>query len=297
MGSKPNNPVEALAELQIMLWHAGQVIPVGSLRIDLQDRTFEHGLGLFETFRTWNGRPSLLPRHLQRISRSARELDIPLKENDLPDTRAVHDLIVANQSEFGRADDVRLRITLTGGLATSPPSGSVLSMTAKPLLPPVREPGLFVTQTMQVTSDDRLSRHKTLNYWRKRVAQAQARDAGSDDVLCVTPDGLICETCRANVFLVESHRLLTPSVDGPLLAGVMRGAVLERARHMGIAVDEEPSPIGRVRTADEAFLTNSLRGILPVARLLDRDLPAPGPITLQLWRDLLPWLESGAPTS
>ena len=46
-------------------------------------------------------------------------------------------------------------------------------------------------------------------------------------------------------------------------------------------------------TADEAFLTSSLRGMLPIARLLDRELPAPGPMTRRLWAEILPWLESG----
>ena len=77
---------------------------------------------------------------------------------------------------------------------------------------------------MQVAADDPLARHKTLNYWRKRIAQAQAKQAGSDDVLGLTADGLICETCRANVFLVEGRRLITPGLDGPLLPGVMRGS-------------------------------------------------------------------------
>jgi branched-subunit amino acid aminotransferase/4-amino-4-deoxychorismate lyase len=279
-----------------MIWRAGQLIPGDTLRIAVQDRSLEHGLGLFETFRTWAGRPSLLKRHLERLSRSARQLDLPLNDDELPDSQAVLDLIAANRNESAIGEDVRLRLTLTGGTVATASSASTLWMTAQPLPLPVREPGLFVTQTMRVTADDRLARHKTLNYWRKRIALAEAHDAGSDDVLCLTPDELICETCRANIFLVESSGLLTPSLDGPLLPGIMRGAVLERARQLGIPVDEEPLSIGHVRTVDEVFLTNSLRGILPIARLLDRDLPAPGPITLQIWRDILTWLESGAPT-
>ena len=143
---------------------------------------------------------------------------------------------------------------------------------------------------MQVATDDPLTRHKTLNYWRKRIAQAQAIQAGSDDVLCLTPDGLICETCRANVFLVEGRRLITPGLDGPLLPGVMRGVVLERARRLGIEVEEGPVPLERISTTDEAFMTNSLWGMLPIARLMDRELPAPGPVTRQLWDETLPWL-------
>ncbi len=165
-------------------------------------------------------------------------------------------------------------------------------MTATPLHTPTQPSAAAVSLTMQAVTDDPLSRHKTLNYWRKRIANARAIQHGCDDVLFVTPDGLICETSRANVFLIEGRRLSTPGLDGPLLPGVMRGLVLERAAALGLDVDDGPLPVARVATADEAFLTSSLRGMLPLARLLDRSLPAPGPVTCQLWADTLSWLET-----
>ena len=51
-----------------------------------------------------------------------------------------------------------------------------------------------------------------------------------------------------------------------------------------------------VVTAGEAFLTSSVRGMLPIARLMNAELPAPGPVTRRLWNDILPWLESGGTT-
>ena len=212
-----------------MIWYCREIIPDDALRISVLDRTFEHGLGLFETFRTWKGQPTLLERHLARIKRSAEELGLPLDPGQLPDSRVVFDLIAANRDSLNPSHDVRLRLTLSGGLATTPTSETVLWMTAGPLPPPVRESGVVITQTTQVTEDDLLARHKTLNYWRKRIAQAQAAATGSDDVLCRTPAGLICETSRANIFLVEGGRLSTPDLGGPLLPGVMRAVVLERA--------------------------------------------------------------------
>ena len=119
-----------------MIWVRDILVPDEELRISVLDRTFEHGLGLFETFRTWNGHPVLLDRHLERLRRSARELDLPLDDDDLPDARAVADLIEANRDSLAAGKDVRLRLTLSGGMATTPPSLSVLWMTARPLSPP-----------------------------------------------------------------------------------------------------------------------------------------------------------------
>jgi branched-chain amino acid aminotransferase len=276
-----------------MIWVEGQLIADDELRISAQDRTFEHGLGLFETLRTWKGHASLLRRHTGRMTRSAQELGLALEARQLPDDRAVARLIAANETALGAGADARLRITLSGGLSTSPPSGSVLWMTVQPLPATGRAAGAILTQSIEVARDDPLARHKTLSYWRKRRAHADALAAGSDEVLCVTADRFLCEASRSNVFLVEGRRLYTPGAEGPLLPGVMRALVLERAARIGLEVHEGPLPLARVTTAAEAFLTNSVRGIVPISRLLDAELPAPGSTTERLWDDILPWLETG----
>jgi branched-chain amino acid aminotransferase len=276
-----------------LIWVNGEIVADDALRISVLDRTFEHGLGLFETFRTWNGHATLFDRHLERLIKSSRELGLPLESSQLPDAQAVFRLIEANRTSLTPGQDVRLRLTLSGGLPTTPVSGSVLWMTAGPLPPLIREPGAVITHFIEITADDRLSRHKTLNYWRKRIAHAQAVEDGADEVLCLTPERLICEGSRANVFLVDGRRLCTPGLDGPLLPGIMRQVVLERAAQNGLEIEEGPLSVERLFSADEAFLTSSLRGILPIARLLDHELSAAGPLTRQLRDEVLLWLESG----
>ncbi len=275
-----------------MIWVHGEIIADDALRISVLDRTFEHGLGLFETFRTWNGHATLLHRHLERLSRSAVALGLPLESSQLPDAAAVFQLIEANRPLLTDAEDVRLRLTLSGGVATTPLSNSVLWMTAGRLPPPIPEPGVVITQYIQVNADDELSRHKTLNYWRKRISHAQALENGSHEVICVTPERAICEATRANVFLVKGDRLSTPGLDGPLLPGIMRKLVLERASRIGIEFEEGSLSIERLFSVDEAFLTSSLRGIVPIARLMDHELSAPGPVTRQLQDELSAWLSS-----
>ena len=146
---------------------------------------------------------------------------------------------------------------------------------------------MIISQAIEVPSDDPLARHKTLNYWRKRIAYDRAIEDGADEVLCMTRDRLICEASRSNIFFVQRHRISTPRTEGPLLPGIMRQVVLERARSIGIEVSEEALPIERIATADEAFLTSSVRGIVPLARLIDVEFPAPGPVARELWTDTL----------
>jgi branched-subunit amino acid aminotransferase/4-amino-4-deoxychorismate lyase len=276
-----------------MLWARGELVQDSALSVSVLDLTFEHGLGLFETFRTWNGHATLLDRHVERLKESARALGLPLEPGQLPGSRDVALLIAANRNVLPPGQDARLRITLSGGLATTPSSGSLLWMTAGPLPPPHPTPGVIISGSFEVSADDLLARHKTLNYWRRRIAHADAVAAGSDEVLCVTHDGLLCEASRSNLFLVEDGRLYTPSLGGPLLPGIMRRLVVEKAGQAGLEVEEASLPVERIKRADEAFLTNSVRGIVPIAELTGAKLEAPGRMTRQLWNHVLRWLEMG----
>jgi branched-chain amino acid aminotransferase len=276
-----------------MLWVRGALVSGDAFTVSALDRAFEHGLGLFETLRTWNGHATLLDRHLARLQHSSCELGLPLDSAQLPDARAVAGLIETSRDQVPPGADGRLRITLSGGLATSPPSGSVLWMSAGPLPPSIVVGGAIITTSIEVSRSDPLARHKTLNYWGKRIAYERAQQAGGGDVLYLTSDGIICETSRSNVFLVKGERLETPALGGPLLPGIMRGLVIERARILGLEVVEESLPLERIKTADEAFLTNSVRGVVPVERLMDFGFSAAGRVTFEIWKDIRGWLESG----
>ena len=81
-----------------------------------------------------------------------------------------------------------------------------------------------------------------------------------------------------------------------LLDGVMRRVVIERAAAAGSRSSKARCRSTRSHSADEAFLTNSVRGILPVSRLLHAELPAPGPVTRRVWDEIFPWLVSGGTT-
>ena len=117
---------------------------------------------------------------------------------------------------------------------------------------------------------------------------------GSDERLGFTGDGRLCEGTRTSVFLVRDGALWTPSLDGPILPGVMRAFVLRTARALGIATHEVELNQHTMERADEVFLTNSVRGLLPVARLWDRPLDAPGPVTARLRRDVIAALTPAA---
>ena len=269
-----------------LIWCHGRLMAADELRIRSLDRAFEHGLGLFESLRTWNGRPSLLERHRARMQASAQALGLEFDDAQWPDEHAVIAM-------FTGSHDRRLRITLSGGLSDANGRGATLWMTASPLPTPLKGSGAIAASTLDVVASDLLARHKTLNYWRMRLAHQRALEQGHDEVLCVTPDRLVHQGTRTNIVYVESGSIITPADDGPVLPGIMREVVMEHARRLGLTTRREPTPLERLQDADEAFLTSSVRGIVPLIQVIDRRWPGPGELTRLLWNTILPWLETG----
>jgi branched-subunit amino acid aminotransferase/4-amino-4-deoxychorismate lyase len=199
---------------------------------------------------------------------------------------------------------VVLRITLSGGL--SEVGGATLWMRALPLPPPMRHDGAIVdVGSWWSQSSDPLSRYKGLNYWSRRLAYEQARELGFDEVLNVESlvgPRFVWEGSRTNVFAVRHSTLRTPSSDGPIVPGIMRELVLEFARELPIDVVEDPRlELSLLAYSEEVFLTNSVRGIVPVARLnvpnIANSHPSwavPGPWTQRLSMLVEDWLRSGS---
>jgi branched-subunit amino acid aminotransferase/4-amino-4-deoxychorismate lyase len=279
-----------------MIWVRGAIVPDDELKISVLDRTFEHGLGLFETLRTWNGHPTLLGRHLERMKRSAAELRLPLEPADLPDSEAVAALLRAE----GHDGDRMLRITMSGGLSES--SGAVVWMRSAPL-PADRPKGVWIGEPWVQDDDDPLAAHKSLNYWRRRRIYERALADGFDEAVSMISDCTVSEGTRTNIFLIRGDRIETPMLtrphwDGrtlvrPIVPGIMRGLVLERAGRSGLTAVECALDSFEFQRADEVFLTNSVRGIIAVSRFHRRDFVHPPVVTLRLWRDIRTWLESG----
>ncbi|GAC1339132.1 MAG: branched chain amino acid--2-keto-4-methylthiobutyrate aminotransferase [Isosphaeraceae bacterium] len=269
-----------------MIWVDGRVVPDDALSLGIRDRAFEHGLGLFETLRTWHGRATLLSRHLARLERSARTLGIPIDRRTLPDQNGASELLAA---ENGNGDTL-LRITTSGG-GPSGSSPAIVWMRTGALPPTIDRAGAVVgIAEYQVSWDDPLARHKTLNYWARRLAAERAYDLGADEALIGSPDGRVWEGTRMNLFLIRGRPVTTAGLDAPIVPGIMRAIVLEMAVAAGLSVRETAPTLREIDQADEVFLTNAVRGIVPVGRAPGRVLNAPGPWTTLLRDRLADWI-------
>jgi branched-chain amino acid aminotransferase len=279
-----------------MIWHAGKVIRDEMLAVPIIDRVFEHGLGLFETFRTWNGRAPLLSRHIERLNASAHQLGIEIEGGTLPDQSAVSALLAANHP----GHDALCRLTVTAGsLAGRAP---IAWLTARPLPEPEPTPlavGLEATPVGPFESA--VHPHKMLNYWGRRAAHERASALGLADVLIVGPGGEILEGTRNSLLLVPcgEPRLLVTTAGSPILPGIMCRVAQEFALGFGYSSQSRTVTIQDVREAEAVFLTNSVRGVRPLDRIEDSVIETSGQAELirLLTEELPAFLMQGEPES
>jgi branched-chain amino acid aminotransferase len=127
--------------------------------------------------------------------------------------------------------------------------------------------------------------HKTLAYTDAVAALAEARAAGADEALFLDTEGHLSEATASNVFVVAGGALLTPPLSCGALPGITRAAVLRLAAELGAeAADDRPLDADALRAAEEAFLTSSVRELVPLVRVGGEPLGrgAPGPVTARL---------------
>jgi branched-chain amino acid aminotransferase len=106
---------------------------------------------------------------------------------------------------------------------------------------------------------------------------------GADEALILDMDGYVAEGTTSNCFFVDDRALHTPSLEGPVLAGVTRDVVLDLAQSEGLPVRTGRYTPDDFRSADEVFVTSSTREIRPVGTVDGIEIDG-GPVTPLLSR-------------
>ncbi|MFI6108462.1 aminotransferase class IV [Streptomyces sp. NPDC051310] len=259
------------------LWVDGGLRDADTARVSVLDHGLTVGDGVFETLKAEDGRLFALEPHLDRLTRSARGLGLP--DPDLDEIRRACDAVLeANPMPLGR-----LRITYTGGVS---PLGSDRGDAGPTLVVAVgettRRPDTTAVITVPWTRNERgaLTGLKTTSYAENVVALAAAHRQGASEALFANTVGQLCEGTGSNVFVVVDGQLLTPPVASGCLAGITRALTVEWT-----GAREADLPLDVLETAEEIFLTSTLRDVQAVHRVDGRDLPgAPGPVTAKAMR-------------
>jgi branched-chain amino acid aminotransferase len=261
--------------LALKIWRDGEIFDPTQAVVSVWDHGLLYGDGVFEGIRLRSGRIYRPQLHLARLRGSARAvaLEIPYSDDEL----------LAGIAETARAnaiDEAHVRVIATRGVGF-PGIDPRRCPTATTLIlvypfPPLlgSDPISLITSGVARKSPRSVSaRVKSLSYLDSVLAKVQANASGAGDALMLDGSGLVAEATGANVFCVHGTSLRTPTTIASL-AGITRGTILELAPGVGLDPVVEALEPGDLYTADEVFLTGTGAGIVPVASIDGRALPA-----------------------
>ena len=272
-----------------LVWIDGAPIDAAQARVPVFDRGFLYGDSVYEVTRALDGVAFALDEHLDRLERSAAGLLMRT-----PPRAEIHRAVV-DTLRASALPDAYVRIMVTRGAgeialdpaAADEPRLIVIVRAARPPGPEAYRDGVevaivgrtrYATGVPTSTVDPQV---KSGNYLGSVMAVAEARKRGAYEAILCDGVGRITEGSSSNFFVVRGRRVSTPALSGGLLEGITRRHVMQLLDEGAIAWAEQALWPIDLQSADEAFLTSSVRGVVPITRVDGQPLGdgKPGPIT------------------
>jgi branched-chain amino acid aminotransferase len=266
----------------------GELKPRSEAVVSVFDSGFMLGDGVWEGLRLHKGKLAFLDRHLDRLYEGAKALamDIGMSREEL--TKRLADTLDAN----GMTEGVHVRLMVTRGVRSTPYQDPrvIISGATVVIIPEYKEPDpaiyerglkLFTVHVRRgdpAVQDQKINSHSKLNCI---LASIQATQAGADEALMLDPLGFVA-TCNSTHFFIVRKGEVGTSTGKYCLGGITRGVALEVARDAGIPAIEKDFSLTDVYGADEAFVTGTFAGIVPVREIDGRKLTFRGPMVERL---------------
>lgn len=267
----------------------GEIVPAEQAHVSVLDNGFTFGDSVYETLRTYGGRPFHLDRHLQRLRRSAGRLgiEVPLSDEALGDRLDALLARAANPESY-------IRFIVSRGVGEisyrfDRVHGPTVVMVVKPYEPlpessyseGVVGAVVAVRRNHPQALDPAI---KSCNLLNNIFAVREAQARGAAEAIMLNDRGEVAEGASSNIFMVKDGVLLTPPLHAGILAGVTRDVLLELAPQEGIPVREETFGLAQLFAADEVFLSSTLKEAAPVTSIDGRPVGSgrPGPVTGRL---------------
>ncbi|HEV7919991.1 MAG TPA: aminotransferase class IV [Thermoanaerobaculia bacterium] len=270
-----------------VLWFNGRFTTTEERVIGVEDRGFQFGDAVYEVFKFLRRQPLFLLEHFHRMENGLREVEIanPWDERsfvaamgELLERTACADGIVYLQVSRGEAKRAHFWPENIRPTALAYSRAFNFPDAAK------KERGISV-----ITTPDIRWHHcdvKSVNLLANAIAKKKAQRAGADEALLLT-DGVVREGASSSFFAVRTGRIITHPLDENVLPGVVRDKVIGLAlREAKIRVDERPLREQELFDLDEAFITSTTQGVMPVTEVDGRIVANSrrGEITTELQR-------------
>lgn len=256
------------------IWLKGEILNVNDAKINVLSPTSQFGLNVFEGIPCyWNEDENQLNAfrlddHYNRLLRSAKLLQLDCKYTKEDFTKALKDVIKANEYD----ENLSVRQTLfVDGFGSWGSEGPVEMFVAP--IPRGRTSAEYNKKGLNccITSWRRIS-DETLsprikcgaNYINSRVGQREALRNGYDTCLFLNEVGKVAEGPGSCFFMIKDNTVITPQLTDSVLESITRDTVIQLAKHMGYKVIERSIDRTELYTCDEAFLCGSAMEITPV---------------------------------
>ncbi len=256
----------------------GALKPRDEAMVSVFDSGFVLGDGVWEGLRVHRGRIAFLDRHLDRLWEGAKAIAMDPGIGREALVRRLYETLDSNRMD----DGVHIRLMITRGIRSTPyqdprvvisPATIVIIPEYKAPLPAIIEQGitLFTVHVRRgdpAVQDPKLNSHSKLNCI---TACIQATQAGADEALMLDPHGFVA-TCNSTHFFIVRKSEVWTSTGDYCLSGITRGNVIEICREQGIPVFEKNFSLTDVYGADEAFVTGTFAGVVPVREIDGRPM-------------------------
>ena len=263
----------------------GMITSAEEARIPVLDHGLLFGDSVYETLRTYKGKPFLFSRHFARLEHSAGGIDLSLPWGK---SRTLQEIL-----RTLLPGECRVRLIVTRGVGevaadteTCTDPAAIIIVTPLVMAPErIYENGVDVVIS-SVRRSQRFADIKTGSLIHQVLARREAKLKGAYEAILLTADNKLSDGITSNIYMVRDGKVLTPAHDAGIVAGITRGVVLELARNMGLQVVEGFFDVTEISEADEMFLTSTTREVVPIARVDGKPLRdgKPGPTTLMLLR-------------
>jgi branched-chain amino acid aminotransferase len=270
----------------------GRLTPRAQAVVSVFDSGFVLGDGIWEGLRVHHGHPAFLEQHLDRLFEGAAAIALDIGRTRAELTADLYRTIEANDMQ----DGVHIRLMVTRGVKATPyqdprvtvgPATVVIIAEHKEPLPAIVDAGitLFTVHVRRPGPDildPKLNSHSKLN---DITACIQAYTAGADEALMLDPHGFVATCNSTHLFIVRKGELWTSTGDY-CLGGITRANVLRVAREAGVPSYERNFSLTDVYGADEAFVTGTFAGLVPVRQVDGRVVGSDDRPMLARLRDL-----------
>lgn len=270
----------------MLIYVNGEYVEASEAKISPYDHGYLYGLGVFETFRIYNGHPFLLDDHYERLVDALDILQIKWTMTKDDVILILKNLLIKNELKHAY---VRFNVSAgidEIGLQTEMYEEPSVIVFIKPLATPgnvVEKEGVVLKQARN--TPEGAFRLKSHHYLNNILGKREIGNVVNKEGIFLTEAGYVAEGIVSNLFFVKDNVLFTPSLQTGILNGITRAFIIKVAEELGIEVKEGLFTTDELLSADEIFVTNSIQEVVPLYRIEGRDFPGKvGVVTKRLMR-------------